>query len=84
MPVIFEKVRQIAADVLQVPDETITLFSSPESIETWDSVQHLNLVLALEREFQLQFDPEEMDQMRTIGDIASIVEKRKIRPDDLS
>ena len=45
-------------------------------MEAWDSVQHLNLTLALEESFGFQFSPEEMDRMKTIGQIAAIVEAK--------
>jgi acyl carrier protein len=70
---LFERVRSIAADVLEVPATKISADSSPETIETWDSVHHLNLVLALEQEFNLQFEPEEIDQMKDIQHILEIL-----------
>ena len=68
-----EKVRQIAADVFNVPVAQITLQSSPENIETWDSIQNLNLLLALEQAFGLQFEPEEIDRMKTIQEIIGLL-----------
>ncbi|HTQ15153.1 MAG TPA: acyl carrier protein [Rhizomicrobium sp.] len=73
---IFEKVRGIAADVLQVAPATLTADSSPQTIETWDSVMHLNLVLALEEQFGFQLEPEEMEEMKNIGAIAALVERK--------
>jgi acyl carrier protein len=73
---VLERVRSIAADVLNIPASRITADSSTESVETWDSVQHLNLVLALEQEFSVQFDPEEIDQMNNIGRVAGIIESK--------
>ena len=70
---IFARVRDLAADILQVDSASITPDSSPETIEAWDSVQNLNLVLAVEEAFGFQFAPEEMDQMKTIGKIAEVV-----------
>ena len=70
---LLDRVRAIAADVLEVPASKISPDSSPETIETWDSVHHLNLVLALEQEFKLQFEPEEIDQMKDIGHILNIL-----------
>ena len=72
-PTIFNRVRGIAADVLQVDCAAIAAESSPETIETWDSVQNLNLVLALEAAFGFEFAPEEMDQMKTVGQIAEVI-----------
>ncbi|HTP34172.1 MAG TPA: acyl carrier protein [Candidatus Acidoferrales bacterium] len=73
---IFEKVRGIAADVLQVAPASLTAESSPQTIETWDSVMHLNLVLALEEQFGFQLEPEEMEEMKNIGAIAALVERK--------
>jgi acyl carrier protein len=72
----FEKVRGASADIFQVPAAQITPVSSPETIESWDSVQHLNLVLALEEKFGIQFEPEEMDGMNSIGEIADLVDRK--------
>jgi acyl carrier protein len=70
---LLDRVRSIAADVLEVPVDRISTGSSPETIDTWDSVHHLNLVLALEQEFNLQFEPEEIDQMKDIHHILEIL-----------
>jgi len=75
--VILDRVRSIAADILQVDDARLSAESSPESVESWDSVQNLNLMLALEQEFGLQFEPEEMDRMKNIGQIAAVVSARR-------
>ncbi len=73
---IFEQVRGVAADLLGVPPERIMAESSPETLERWDSVQHLNLVLALEEKFGLHFNPEEMERMHNIAGIVSLVEDK--------
>jgi acyl carrier protein len=73
---VFEQVRGIASDLLGIPADQINAASSPENIEAWDSVQHLNLVLALEEKFGLQLSPEEMEQIRNVGDAARLVESK--------
>jgi acyl carrier protein len=73
----FEQLRGIASDIFGVPAVEITESSSPETIESWDSVQHLNLVLAMEEQFAVQFDPEEMDQMKNMGEIAGLLDKKQ-------
>ena len=42
----------------------------------WDSVEHLNLILALEMQFGIEFEPEEIEQMKSIGQIALLVESK--------
>lgn len=68
-----EKIRQIAADVLELPVAKISPQSSTENVDSWDSVHHLNLVLALEQEFGLQFEPEEIDQMTSVEKIIKVL-----------
>jgi len=71
----FEQVRNIASDIFGIPADKITPESSPETIENWDSMQHLNLVLAVEEKFGVQLDPEDIEEMQTIGAVAALVEK---------
>ncbi|MBZ5612741.1 MAG: acyl carrier protein [Acidobacteriia bacterium] len=71
----FERVRNIASDIFGVRADSITAESSPETIETWDSMQHLNLVLAIEETFGVQLEPEDIEQMKNIGAVAALVEK---------
>ena len=73
---IFEQVVAISSDIFQVPAGRLTGESSPRTLEAWDSVQHLNLVLALEQHFGVQFEPQEMDQMKSIGSISELVESK--------
>ena len=72
---VFEQVRNVASDIFGIPAARITAESSPETIESWDSVQHLNLVLALEEKFGVQFEPDDIEQMKNIGAVATLIEK---------
>ena len=71
----FEQVRNLASDIFGIPADKITAESSPATIENWDSMQHLNLVLAIEEKFEVQLEPEDIEQMKSIGAVAATVEK---------
>jgi acyl carrier protein len=73
---VLDRVRHLAADLFDLPLETITSETSPATVERWDSLQHLNLVLSLEETFGLQFPPEETEQMSSIEAIARLVERK--------
>ena len=73
---ILNEVRQIVADIFNLPLECITDQSSPDTIEGWDSLQQVNLVVALEQNFNLQFVPEEIIQMLSIELIALLIEEK--------
>lgn len=78
MRVSFEELRGIAADIFQVGPNRIHRQSSPETIESWDSLQHLNLILALEQKFGLEFEPEEIERMTSLDAIHSLIEEKQL------
>ena len=59
--------REVIAAVLGVDSAAITDADSAQTIPHWDSVVHLQLLLALEAEFGVQFSPDEMAQLSTVG-----------------
>jgi acyl carrier protein len=73
---ILDRVCNLVALVLQIPIEEVIPESSPDTIETWDSLQHLNIVLALEQEFGLQFTPEEMEELLSVQLITDLVSEK--------
>ncbi len=64
------------ADLFGLPLEEIRPDSSPDNIPAWDSLQHLNLVLALEQEFGIQFAPEEIEQLLSVELVAALLEEK--------
>ena len=54
-----QKLKQIISSVFKVDISTINNGTSPDSIESWDSLNHLNLVLAVEEGFQVTFTEEQ-------------------------
>ena len=74
---ILDEVRQIIADILDLPVDQINAESSPSNLENWDSLQHLNLILALEQNSGLQFSPEEIEQMHSVHMITMFIEQKR-------
>ena len=48
----------------------------PEDVMLWDSLGHMNLVMAMEDEFDVQFEVEEITEMTTAGKILEILEAK--------
>ena len=67
----------VFSDVFQIAREQVRPDSSPDTIPNWDSLQHLNLVLALEQEFQVQFTPEEIEQLLSVELVAALLEEKR-------
>ena len=50
-----ELIKNVMSAVFEIPSEEINDKSSPDKIELWDSLKHMNLVIALEEEFEMEF-----------------------------
>jgi acyl carrier protein len=53
-----DQIKAIMAQIFGVSAESIISTSSPESIPQWDSLKHMQLIMALEDELEMQFDDE--------------------------
>ena len=67
----------MAAELFDVPPAQLSAESSPETIEGWDSVRQLDLVLELEQRFKIRIEPEDLEQMQTLGQVAELVRKKQ-------
>jgi acyl carrier protein len=54
-----DKLKNVLADVFKIEAKTIGEDTSVDSVEKWDSLNHLNLVLALEEAFDISFTEEQ-------------------------
>ena len=56
--------------------DTIDETCSQQNCEKWDSMNHLNLVVELEMEFGISFEPEEIAKMQTFDEVVSIIKDK--------
>ena len=68
------KLKEVISNVLGVSIEEINDDSSPDNIEKWDSLSHINLVMALESEFKVELSPEDAMDMLSVKLIRMILE----------
>ncbi len=70
-----ERILKIISQVLKTEvDEN----ASQKSIPQWDSLHHLNLVIELEVEFDVSFEPEEIAEMKSFSKIEELIESKII------
>ena len=70
---------EVAADVFGVPATALSADSTPDSVEAWDSLSHLNLMLAVEQATGVQIDPERMAELTSLRIIAEEVRQLQLR-----
>ena len=66
----------IASDVFGVAVAHLSMTTSPGDIESWDSVQHIILMMAVEQYFAVTFTPSEIEHVACLGDIAAALGRR--------
>ncbi|MBM7854395.1 acyl carrier protein [Desulfohalotomaculum tongense] len=69
----FEKVKEIIIDQLGVEEDQVTLNSSFVDDLGADSLDIVELVMALEEEFDMQIPDEEAEKIRTVGDAVKYI-----------
>jgi acyl carrier protein len=72
-----ERVRTVLATMLQLPESQITAEASSETLEKWDSIAHMNVMLALEETFSVSFTDNEIMRYRSFGDLSTLIEKKQ-------
>jgi len=68
---------EIVSEVMNVPKEQLNDDSSPNTIVNWDSLKHMNLILALEEKFAVSFSDDEIVSMLNIRSIIETLSKKK-------
>lgn len=70
---VFAKLNEIFQDVFD--DETIivTDATTADDIEEWDSLEHINLIAAVEQEFGMKFNMGQIVSMKNVGEMADII-----------
>lgn len=66
------------AEVLGVALDLLSAESSPDTIPSWDSLNHLNLVMALEGEFGVSLSVEDALAMRTVAEMRTVLQKHGV------
>jgi acyl carrier protein len=70
-----ERILKVMSLVFEVSVETLNEDSSSDRIGSWDSLKHLNLILALEEEFNVEIPDEEVGNLMNYKLIKLVVEE---------
>jgi len=73
-----DDIMKIVSRVMEVPVEKLDKNSSMDTVEKWDSLRHMNLVLALEEEFDISFTDEEIVEMLSVEIIIETMRNRRL------
>lgn len=73
---ILAKVQEVFRDELEVEDLVLTDETTADDVEEWDSLSHVQLVVALEKAFGIKFTSREILSWDNVGDLVDCISKK--------
>ncbi|MBV9340172.1 MAG: acyl carrier protein [Acidobacteria bacterium] len=73
---ITERLTRVFRSVFREPDLIIQPEMTSADVENWDSLSHINLVAAVEKEFKIRFTTSEIMELKNVGDLDGIVHQK--------
>ena len=73
-----KNLEQLLAELLQIPVTKVTADLAMKDLDVWDSLKHMEVIAALEQQFELQFTFEEIVSMRSVGDIKRVLSSKGV------
>ena len=73
---IYERLNNVFRDIFDDESIVVNENTTANDIEDWDSLEHINLVVAVEQEFGMKFNMNEVTSMKNVGEMASIILER--------
>lgn len=73
---VFEKLNQVFQDVFDDDEIQVDDNTTSGDIDEWDSLEHINLIVAVEKKFGMKFNMGEVTTMKNVGEMADIILQR--------
>ena len=73
---ILERVQEVFRDELELDDLELNDETTADDVEEWDSLSHVQLVVALEKAFAIKFSSREILSWDNVGDLVDCIEKK--------
>ena len=70
---VYERLNEVFRDVFDDESITVNDATTSDDIEDWDSLEHINLIAAVEQEFGIKFNMGQVVTMKNVGEMADII-----------
>jgi len=70
---LFEKIQEIFRDIFDDEELKIEEFTNSSNIDDWDSINHINLVVAIEGELNIKFNLDELSTLKDVGAMIDLI-----------
>lgn len=73
---ISERLKKTILKVLELDDYDITGEMTADQVPGWDSLSHVNVIIAVEKEYNVRFKNIEVLKLKRIGDLQNLVDSK--------
>ena len=73
---ILESLRKIMIDVFDLDDLQLTTQTTADDVEDWDSLSHIRLIVAVERQFKIKFQNSEIESLTNVGELVQVIARK--------
>lgn len=73
---IYERLNKVFRDIFDDESIVVNAETTSNDIEDWDSLEHINLIVAVESEFGMKFNMKEVTTMKNVGEMVDIIISR--------
>lgn len=73
---LYERLNEVFRDVFDDDEIEVYPDTTADDIDDWDSLEHITLISAVEREFRMKFKMGEISSMKNVGEMAAIIAER--------
>ena len=73
---VFAKVTEIFRDLFDDPSIVLSNEMTAANVPGWDSFNHINLIISIESEFRIKFQPAELESMHNVGALLDRIERK--------
>ena len=70
---VYNKLNEVFREVFDDDEITVNDTTTADDIEDWDSLEHINLVVAVEKKFSVKFNMGEVNKFKNVGEMVDII-----------
>ena len=73
---ILEKINEVFIDILDNDELVINKATTANDVEEWDSLTHIQLVVAIEKSFNIRFNSKEIQSWKDVGEMMTCIQEK--------
>lgn len=74
-----EQLTPIFREVFDDDDIVLSQQTTADDIDAWDSLSHMNLIVAVELRFKVKFALGELQNLKNVGDLSALIDKKLLK-----